>query len=266
MSVEDFRLSAAVSSRPLSDPALSLGEKIFLAVRATQAAVSCNTNLGIVLLCAPLIQAAETARPDECLRAALLRVLASTTQADAAWTYRAIALAQPGGLGRAAEQDVRDVPTVSLTDAMRLAATRDSIARQYATGYAEVFDFAIPSYHAWLSRLRDEAWAAAAVFLRLLRRLPDSHIERKFGTRHTGMVAARTAELENALSAASMPEEALALFHAVDSEFKANGINPGTTADLTVACLLASELDARLGAPESDGFGAAEREKEEKRQ
>jgi len=247
MTVADFRLSAEASAAPLADPSRNLGERIFRAIEATRRAVGCNTNLGIVLLAAPLIQAAETVQPGETLRGAVTRVLAATTRDDAVWAYRAIALAAPGGLGHASQQDVGEPPTVSLTDAMRLAATRDRIAREYAEGYAEVFDSAIPSYHTWLSRWGDEAWAAAAVFLRLLQRLPDSHIERKFGTRHTGMVAARMAELESALSAAATPDEVLASFHAVDSEFKANGINPGTTADLTVACLLAVGLGARLG-------------------
>jgi triphosphoribosyl-dephospho-CoA synthase len=255
MTVDDFRRSAEASAPPLADPALSLGKKIFFAIEATRTAVGCNTNLGIVLLAAPLIQAAQTVRPRETLRAAVSRVLAGTTRDDADWVYRAIALAEPGGLGQAETQDVREPPTVTLRAAMELAAKRDLIARQYANGYAEVFDFAIPSYHTWLSRWGDEAWAAAAVFLRLLQRLPDSHIERKFGTRHTGMGAARRAERENALSAASSPAEAVASFQAVDNEFKANGINPGTTADLTVACLLAVKLGARPALRDWEGSG-----------
>lgn len=251
MTVADFRRSAEVSAPPLADPTLGLGERIFRATAVTRAAVGCNTNLGIVLLAAPLIQAAQTAAPSETLRSALRRVLDATTRDDAAWAFRAIALAAPGGLGHSAEQDVREPPTVTLLEAMRLASERDRIARQYTHAYREVFDFAIPSYHTWLSRWRDEAWAAAAVFLRLLQRFPDSHIERKFGTRHTGMVTARMAKLENALSTAATPDEALALFHAVDSELKANRINPGTTADLTVACLLAVKLEAHMGADES---------------
>ncbi len=246
MTVEDFRRSAEASAPLLIDPALSLGEKIYRAIEATRTAVGCNTNLGIVLLAAPLIQAAQAAHPAETLRSALNRVLRTTTCDDAAWAYRAIALAAPGGLGEAAKQDVRDTPTVTLLEAMRLAEERDRIAYQYTHGYKEVFDFAIPSYHTWLSRCGNEAWAAAAVFLRLLQRLPDSHIERKFGIRHTGMVAARMAELETAWSLAVSPDEALDAFHAADSELKARGINPGTTADLTVTCLLAVKLEAHI--------------------
>ncbi len=54
---------------------------------------------------------------------------------DAREVYAAIRLAAPGGLGRAVEQDVADEPTVTLLEVMRLAADRDDIAREYATGF-----------------------------------------------------------------------------------------------------------------------------------
>jgi triphosphoribosyl-dephospho-CoA synthase len=69
----------------------------------------------------------------------------------------------------------------------------------------------------------------------LLSRIPDSHIERKYGDRYSGMVAARMALLGIELEKADDPEQILPLLHQLDQEFKSQGINPGTTADLTVA-------------------------------
>lgn len=244
MTVEDFRRSAEASAPFLCDENLSLGEKIFYAVNATREAVGCNTNLGIVLLAAPLIRAFETKSADESLRDALRRVLTGTTVADAEWAYRAIRLAQPGGLGDAPEQDVREAPQVTLLEAMRLAETRDSIARQYTSYFADIFDFAIPGYHSALLNWGSEEWAAVAVFAGVLKRIPDSHVERKFGNRFSRMIADRMAEVEGALSGAATPQQALRLMEKVDAEFKSRGINPGTTADLTVACLLAVGLEA----------------------
>jgi len=244
MAVADFERSAEASAPHLADAALGLGEKIFRAVEATWAAVGCNTNLGIVLLAAPLMEACHIMQPGEHLRSALRRVLSHTTQDDAVWAYRAIRLAAPGGLGESAEQDIHEAPTVTLREAMSVAEERDRIAFQYVHGYTDVFDFSIPRYHTALSRWGDEAWAAVIVFIGLLKHFPDSHLERKFGKRHTRMVAARMAALDEALSQSASPEETLELFHEVDSEFKARGINPGTTADLTVACLLAVRLEA----------------------
>ena len=59
MTVADFSISAKVSADPISNPDYSLGEKIYFAVKATREAVGCNTNLGIILLCAPLIEAVQ---------------------------------------------------------------------------------------------------------------------------------------------------------------------------------------------------------------
>lgn len=244
MTVEDFRRSAAVSAPFLCDDTLSLGEKIFYAVDATWNAVGCNTNLGIVLLAAPLIRAFETQGRDELPQDALRRVLGDTTVADAEWVYRAIRRAQPGGLGDAPEQDVRDAPRVNLLEAMRLAEHRDRIAFQYTNSYVDILNLAIPRYYAALSQWGNEEWATVRVFAGLLASLPDSHVERKFGPRYSRMIALRMAEIEAALSGAETPQATMELLRAVDAEFKACGINPGTTADLTVACLLAVKLGA----------------------
>lgn len=246
MTVADFRRSAEVSAPFLADSTLSLGEKIYFAIEATRTAVGCNTNLGIVLLAAPLLRAVETRVSGESLRDALRRILDTTTVADAEWVYRAIRVAQPGGLGAVPEQDVHAAPKVALREAMNLAQHRDRIAYQYSNYYADIFELAIPRYDAALSRWDNEAWAAVAVFVELLMRIPDSHVERKFGTRFTRMVADRMARLHTQLSGSDEPEQAMWLLNEVDAEFKACGINPGTTADLTVTCVLAARLQALL--------------------
>ena len=247
MSAEDFRASARVSAPPLCDPSLALGERIYRAIRETQTIAGCNTNLGIVLLAAPLIMACQLGEKDYSLRENLKRILDSTTRDDADRVFHAIRLAKPGGLGQAAEHDVNEEAKVTLLEAMRVAAGRDFIAYQYANGYATVFELAIPRYHTAFSRWRDGSWAAVAVFACLLMQIPDSHIERKFGDRFTGMVTDRMTQLDAALSGCARPEQTLGLLREVDAEFKSAGINPGTTADLTVACLLAVRLESLWG-------------------
>ena len=58
MSADDFLTRAVASSAPLARPGLAVGRIIFEAVRATRQEVGTNTNLGIILLCAPLLSAA----------------------------------------------------------------------------------------------------------------------------------------------------------------------------------------------------------------
>ena len=243
MTVEDFRRSARASAPYLTDPVASLGQKIFRAVEATRDVVGCNTNLGIVLLAAPLIQAFMTPDPRNSLRDAVKTILLNTTLDDAEWVYRAIRLAQPGGLGEAPEQDVSDAPEVTLLETMQLAASRDSIARQYANYFADVFHMAVPLYHAQLSRWEDEEWAAVAVFVGIISRYTDSHIERKFGAECSRQISNRMTEVGRVLFASPLPRINLDVLKEVDLDFKSRGINPGTTADLTVATLLAARLE-----------------------
>lgn len=246
MSVSDFRISAEVSSGPLCNPGHCLGEKIFYAVKATREAVGCNTNLGIVLLCAPLIQAATCVTADVTLRQALSQVLAATTITDADWVFKAIALAAPGGLGDSDEQDVHNPASVSLTEAMGMGSDKDRIALQYASGYKDIFDFAVLRYNAKLSQWRDKNWAAVFVYAELLSQFPDSHIERKHGNKYTEWVAVRMRQFLVEFGQATDPAQIKQPLFCLDTEFKSIGVNPGTTADMTVATILSVLIEEFL--------------------
>jgi triphosphoribosyl-dephospho-CoA synthase len=247
MTVADFRTSAKVSAEPLCNHDYTLGEKIYYAVKATREAVGCNTNLGIILLCAPLIAAASQLRPTEALRQGLSRVLAATTLSDADWVFKAIALAAPGGLGKSDEQDVNQHASVTLTEAMRLASDKDRIALQYISDYEIIFDFSLPIYYNYLDRWEDRNnWAVVALYTNLLSQFPDSHIERKYGDCYSGMVAERMGFLNKELSKATNPECVKAVLYEIDQEFKSKKINPGTTADLTVATVLVAFIETHI--------------------
>lgn len=248
MTVADFRVSAQVSAAPLCNPAFSLGEKIYHAIKETRQAVNCNTNLGIVLLCAPLIQAIELINQSQTstLQDAIRHILEATTVSDADWAFKAIALAAPGGLGEPKEHDVHKPASVTLTQAMQLAADKDRIALQYATGYKDIFDFAVLRYNSRLSQWRDLNWAAAFLFTELLSQFPDSHIERKYGKQYTEWIAARMQQFLQDFGGATDPKQSLQALYCLDTEFKSKGVNPGTTADMTVATLLAVFIEERI--------------------
>ena len=237
MDAAQFLASAAAAAGPLFAPGAGVGERIEGAMAATWAAVGCNTNLGILLLCAPIARLVEL-EPGlppraEAWRTGLGRVLAALDGADAAAAYRAIALANPGGLGSAEAQDVHAPPTVTLREAMRLAAPRDRIAWQYANGYADLFDTGLAALAAH-GHARPEA--VQALYLAFLGRHPDSHIVRKHGP---AVAQAVTAEARPWRERAERGEPVGAdhAFAAWDASLKARGLNPGTSADLTVATL-----------------------------
>jgi triphosphoribosyl-dephospho-CoA synthase len=247
MTVADFRISAEVSATPISNPSYSLGEKIFYAVKATREAVGCNTNLGIILLCAPLLRAVSMMEPGMSLRSALQKVLTMTTIADAGWVFKAITLASPGGLGGSDSQDVKNKASVTLVEAMRIASLKDRIALQYVTNYQDIFDFSVNIYYNYWSRWGDRNWAAVAAYVGILSKFPDSHIERKYGNQYSELVNARMVMLSDELSKTDKPERIKPMLFSIDQELKSKGVNPGTAADMTVATVLTAFLEELLG-------------------
>lgn len=245
MNVDDFRTSYEVSAQPLCDENYSLGEKIFYAVKATRDAVGCNTNLGIILLCAPLIQARQK-YPNLKLRDALTQILNNTTVEDANWGFQAISLAKPGGLGEVEKQDVSQDATVTLQAAMQLACNKDRIALQYVSDYKDIFDLGVLSYTHAFNRWQKKSWAVVAVYVDLLCQFSDSHIERKFGSRYSARVKQMMLQLRDRLNITDDPEQVKPLLYQMDTELKSHGLNPGTSADLTVTTVLTVFLECSL--------------------
>jgi triphosphoribosyl-dephospho-CoA synthase len=257
MQAEMFIASAQAAAAALFLPGARVGARIEAAVAATWAVAGCNTNLGILLLCAPIAAAVEQqpeATTADALKVAIGEVLADLDLADAQAAFRAIARAQPGGLGSAPSQDVRDPPSVDLRAAMALAAPRDSIARQYRDGFTELFDASAKALGTGFSLMstpttrRADASTAAAVqrlYLWLLSRFADSHIVRNHGdaVAHIVMSAAQAWQLRARRDGEVDTDPD---FAAWDASLKADRINPGTTADLSVAALLLAGLCSPL--------------------
>jgi triphosphoribosyl-dephospho-CoA synthase len=239
---EDFLASAVAIGPALARAGEQpLGTTIRHAVEATLHWTRSNTNLGIVLLLAPLARAALRDSPG--LRENLRTVLAETTVADAAEVYAAIRRARPGGLGEAKAEDVAGAPTVSLQKAMALAADRDAIAREYVTDFALTFETGVPAVLA--ARREGLPWGETVVetYLALLDAAPDTHIARKLGSREAAAVSLRAREVRAAGGTRSARgRQALA---ALDTELRdpRNSRNPGTTADLTCAALFVVILE-----------------------
>jgi triphosphoribosyl-dephospho-CoA synthase len=241
---EDF-LASAVAIGPALAAAGSrtLGATILAATDATARWTRSNTNLGIILLLAPLARAAH--RGNGGLRDELRGVLAHTTVADAADAYAAIRHARPGGLGASSSEDVASAPTVTLRDAMALAAERDSVACEYTTDFAATFEIGAPALRAARSAGLDWSDATVETYLRLLAAVPDTHIARKLGRPAAEAVSARAREVEQA-GGVRTPQGRLAL-EAFDAELRSptNSHNPGTTADLTCAALFVVILEGK---------------------
>jgi triphosphoribosyl-dephospho-CoA synthase len=247
---EDFLVSALAIGEPMARAGeRGVGATVRDAVEASLRLARSNANLGIVLLFAPLAKAAALTGQDR--RAAALQdtvrqVIDATTVDDAREAYIAIRLARPGGLDRAEAQDVASEPTMSLLDVMRLAAHRDTVASEYATGFELTFGTAVPA----LERARRDGlpWDDAVVetFLTVLADVPDTHIARRSGS----VLAADVSEhARQVLSAGGVRSAAgRVAVEEMDRGLRDahNTGNPGTTADVTAASLFVVLLGGGL--------------------
>jgi triphosphoribosyl-dephospho-CoA synthase len=242
-SMHDFLLSAIASADVLCNPlSPSVADNVYGAVVATQAVVKHNTNLGILLLSGPLASILKRLP----LQEELPKILNSWTVKDTDTIYRAIRLAKPGGLGSSDQQDVAEAPTVTLREAMQLAAERDMIAKQYVTDYADVFSFGLPML---LEGFNKFGFVEAAIIhsqIRWLAEYPDSLIRRKCGDTVASEVQGQ-ANAVHELGGLATPEGRRAGVE-FDKSLRADGHrrNPGTTADLIAACLFIALRDDKL--------------------
>jgi len=249
MHARDFLRSAEVATPALCRLDLGLGERVYHAVDATMDAVGCNTNLGMVLLFAPLVAAAAApVRGLRGLRVALAGVLAGFTAADARAVFAAIVRANPGGLGGSDRYDLRRAPGQSLAAAMHHARHRDLVALQYASVYADVFSLGIPCLCRYRRRWGSLPWAVVACYSAHLAAKADSHVARKHGETTAQKLRAKATAVWQELNGCESPLEGLFLLSRLDRELKKEGINPGSCADLAAADLLACLLAAPAAA------------------
>jgi triphosphoribosyl-dephospho-CoA synthase len=241
----DFASSAEIIAPILSaTKAGAIGTAVLDAVTAVQSRVSRNTNLGIILLLAPLCAVPAEKRVKHDITEILKQIDLTQTEQ----VFRAIALANPGGLGEASAEDVHAAPSLPLVEVMALARDRDLIARQYATNYADVL--------LWAECLREFDFSPAQwqnsiieLQLRILIDYPDSLILRKCG-RESAQQASFFALRINMNGGTSTPE-GRALLQEFSAWLSADGNrrNPGTTADLIAATLFVAQRDYGVKLP-----------------
>jgi triphosphoribosyl-dephospho-CoA synthase len=240
----DFLTSAAIIGPLLEHSAeRGIGATVLAAVEATRLATGTNTNLGMLLLMVPL---AACERPITASR--IEQVISRLTSHDTKHVYEAIRCARPGGLGKVPEADVHAEPPaeLSLVDAMRLAADRDLVARQYVNNFQQVLQIADELSLALCAKI-PAGEAIVRVFLAQLSKHPDSLIARKCGLAVAEQVSRRAAAVLSAADCAAF-DAAVADF---DFYLRADGHrrNPGTSADLLAAGLFVALLESHLPWP-----------------
>ncbi len=230
----DF-LASAVAIAPAINaaPQNRIGQTVLNAVRATQGVVSTNTNLGTVLLLAPL----ATVSTEISIETGLSAVLSDLEADDAILVYRAIQESGAGGLGSVESMDVAGEAPTDLLVGMQAAAEYDLVAQQYVNGFQQILQCVCPWIIDGINRGWNLAESVVHAYVRLMSEFPDSLIRRKCGAKVADESAVRAAGVLDAGEPRN--DNYRRALNDVDFWLRADGHrrNPGTTADMIAAGL-----------------------------
>jgi len=213
-----------------------------------------NTLLGAIILLAPIAVAAgmisnRFSLPK--LRGNIKVIVESTTPEDALDVYDAIAVVNPGGLGKSSKLDVTDPASkkkilegqVTLFDTFEIASSYDSIASEWVHNYPITFDLGYPYFVRQLEETGDINTATVHAFLKILAEVPDTFISRKVGQAKAESISAEAGLVlkEGGLTTPLGRN----LLQKLDSKLRdpEHDLSPGTTADITEAVLAINNLN-----------------------
>jgi len=234
---QDYLDSATLSSKELFNQNHSLGKRILESVKVTRSQVNVNTNLGIILLCAPVIQSYIDFNALD-LRDCIKKTLSATSVKDTHDLCAAINISSPGGLGDSDMYDTASYPNASIKQIMDYSREYDRISYQYSHNFTDIFDFIIPKLEFLNQRYKSLDISLSLLFIEILAKIPDSHISRKFGDKIAKKTSNNAYDLLKILDREYDPDYLAKALNNLDYEYKKKGINPGTTADLLVASLM----------------------------
>ena len=239
MTVNDFLKSSLIISKCLTKNNAGLGVKILNSVKEIKKKVKKNTNLGIILMISPIVSVilkeGEISKKDLSIK--INSLIKKQSVKDSILIYKAISIISPGGLGSSKKYDVNKTPKINLYKAMEFSKNKDLIAKQYCNGYKDIFKIGIPAYKKFYNKWGKVNWALTGVYLTFLGKFNDSHIMRNKGNRTAINVRNEAKKyyyfLKDNKNIAKIKKKLLFF----DKKLKSRGINPGTTADLTIATL-----------------------------
>ncbi|MBI5460428.1 triphosphoribosyl-dephospho-CoA synthase [Methanobacterium sp.] len=248
---------------------IGLGELILEAVTETDHWVANNTNLGIVMLLAPISVVAGMFDLNECetennrgferrteglseiwngFRDRIDQIMRTTTPEDAVNLYRAINIADAGGMG---EQDDLDVAAesslqklrdedVNMFSVLEMSSKWDKLSYELTHKMPVTFQTGYPVFKQVKSEYETNQ-ATVQTFLTILSQVPDTLISRKFGDEKALEVSANARSILEEGGILTM--KGISMVEKFDQELISNGLNPGTTADFTASSIMVAFLE-----------------------
>ena len=237
MSEKKFRYAAKISSEIITNKNLSFGESIFLSTKRCKTELNSNYNLGIIILCTPLIRVSLSGTNN--FKRDLEKLLSNVSKKDGELFTKAIEFASPAGLKNyKGPGNIFGKKKISFSKMIKISSEWDRISKCYNNNYKEIFDFGLPIF-TYLLRCTSRKVAIEILYISFLSKSTDSHIQRKFGQYKANIVLKKCCELKKKLN---MYKNNYSLLKNFDHYLKKFNYNPGTCADLTVTTLLIHKI------------------------
>ena len=232
-----FKYAAKISSNFLANKKLSFGESIFLSAKKCKIALNSNYNLGIIILCAPILRVYSDGFKN--FKQRLNNFLNSISEKDGEQIFNAIKLVEPGGIKNyKGSGNVFVSSKLNFNEIMRIGSNWDRISKCYIDNYKEIFDFGLPLLESTKQKTSQEI-ATEILYINYLSNSLDSHLKRKFGKEKAQIVMKKAQNLKKKIK---ILKNNRILLKDLDRYLKKFHLNPGTCADLTVTTLLIDKI------------------------
>ena len=244
MTHKDFLQSSMACSDIICEQNIDIGEKILESVKASIDVVGCNTNLGIILLCSPIVEAIYLDNEHKLQQNNLKKVIDRIDLKQTKTIYKAINLANAGGMGLKDKFDLnaKKSSDFTLSEAMNFASSYDYIANEYTNYFNNIINTISLNWRNYFKLMGNAECATTATFLKLISSNPDSLIARKYGLDTAIEVSGKFKALSDDYCELKNPNIINNKLLLLDSELKIQGLNPGTTADVVVASIFINRL------------------------
>ena len=243
LSYQKFYRAAEITANIISNERYSLGEIIFKSCCQCMKELNSNYNLGIILLCAPIIKVAiGNPCSEKILRLNLKNELNSIDKENAQLIFNAIKLCKPAGLNNYKGEGniTNEIEKISFKKIMKISSEWDRISRAYNNNYQEIFLTGLPFFKK-LKKKFSKKFSIECLYLNFLSTDLDSHILRKYGKDRAYSISKKSSKI---LKTILQKENSKSnnLIKNFDNYLKSKKINPGTCADLTVTTLLIDKI------------------------
>ncbi len=238
MDHKKFERVAKITSEILVKDELSLGESIYESSSKCLQEQGENYNLGIILLCAPILKIPRNKLKN--FKSELQNILDNISEKDGKLIFKAIMNLKPAGIKKYKGKGNISINNDKLkfNEIMKIGAGWDRISKCYVDCYSEILEMGLP-YFLSLRRKISYKRAITMLYINYLSLEVDSHILRKFGVEKANKIMKKSRLIQKSIYFGRNNDLKLIKF---DKYLKDFHYNPGTCADLTVTTLLINKI------------------------